>query len=114
MRCAVCGEQESVEWFEFQGDDLSEPRTWVVCASCAQAVRQEIERAHLRTPTRVRIAIAMVASERKHGVEQIEAIEALERSSNRVERLLIGTVLAAFLVHALAFVVVIAFIAANH
>lgn len=111
MRCAVCGEQESVEWFEFQGDDLSEPRTWVVCASCAQAVRQEIERARLRTPIRVRVAIAMVASERAQSTERIEA---LERPDDRVERLLIATVLAAFLVHALAFVVVIAFIAVTH
>lgn len=113
MRCAICGEQESAEWFEFQGDDGSEPPAWVVCATCAQAVRQEIKRARLRTPTRVRIAIAMVASERARGTTT-ERIEALERSNNRVERLLIGTVLAAFLVHALAFVVVIAFIAATH
>jgi hypothetical protein len=112
MRCAVCGQSSSVEWFEFHGDeDASAPRTWTLCASCAHAVRHELRRTRLRSPERVRVAIAMVASERADAVPSARSVE---REGDRVERLLIGTVLAAFLVHALAFVLVIAFIAASH
>ncbi|SRR5581483_2312823 len=112
MQCAVCGQTNSVEWFEFQGDDdLSEPRTWVLCASCAQAVRHELRRARLRSPARMRVAIAMVASARANPPL---AATSPPRHDDPVERLLIGTVLVAFAIHALAFVLVIAFVAASH
>lgn len=112
MRCAVCGQNDSVEWFELQGDqDVSEPRTWALCASCAQSVRRELWRTRLRSPARVDVAVAMVASER---ADSAASSGSVEREGDGVERLLIGTVLAAFFIHALAFVLVIAFIAASH
>ena len=112
MHCAVCGQSESSEWFEFYGDDeVSEPRSWMLCATCTQAVRRELERTQLRSAARVRVAIAMVASERAN---RTLSVDADVRQDERMEHLLIGTVLVAFAVHALAFVLVIAFIAASH
>ena len=112
MHCAVCGQSESVEWFEFYGDDeVSVPRTWVLCASCTQAVRRELERTQLRSPARVRVAIAMVASSMPMALSPPTQMNARMIGWSAW---LIATVLAAFLVHALAFVLVIAFIAASH
>jgi hypothetical protein len=42
-----------------------EPRSWLLCADCAVAVREEVERADLRTPLRVRIAVGIVALQRR-------------------------------------------------
>jgi hypothetical protein len=113
MYCAVCGRENSAEWYEFRGDeDVSgQPQTWVLCAACAQDVWHELERTRLRSPSRVHVAIAMVASERAQAAAAAASIAPDQSRHDPVERLLIGTVLAAFLVHALAFVLVIAFIA---
>lgn len=111
MYCAVCGQDESSEWFEFQSDDGSIPTTWVLCATCAQSVRRELARTRLHSPARLRVAIAMVASE--HAASS-PPVEVDQRQGERVERLLIATVLGAFLVHALAFLLVVVFIASPH
>ena len=66
IRCAICDRRSSgplyrvVESIPLDDD----PRSWLLCAACAAAVRQEVERADLRTPLRVRIAVGIVALQR--------------------------------------------------
>jgi hypothetical protein len=40
-------------------------RSWLLCAPCVLAVQEEIARSALRTPLRLRVAVAIVASERR-------------------------------------------------
>jgi hypothetical protein len=48
---------------EFLETPLSR-HAWMVCKQCARAVQQEMARAGLRSPLRLYVAIAIVASER--------------------------------------------------
>jgi hypothetical protein len=61
--CAICDRCSSGPLYRVVEsiplDD--EPRSWLLCVDCAAAVWQEVERADLRTPLRVRIAVAIVA-----------------------------------------------------
>jgi hypothetical protein len=67
IRCAICERRSSgplyrvVESIPLDDD----PRSWLLCVHCATAVRQEVERADLRTPLRVRIAVGIVALQRR-------------------------------------------------
>jgi hypothetical protein len=63
IHCAICDRRSNgplyrvVESIPLDDD----PRSWLLCADCAAAVRHEVERADLRTPLRVRIAVGIVA-----------------------------------------------------
>jgi hypothetical protein len=75
-RCAICERRPAATLLhvatpvlhlgadEFLETPLS-GRAWMVCQQCAGAVQQEMVRAGLRSPLRLYIAIAMVASERR-------------------------------------------------
>src|SRR5215831_12134851 len=67
IRCAICDRRSSGSLYRVMEsiplDD--EPRSWLLCVDCADAVRQEVERADLRTPLRVRIAVGIVALQRR-------------------------------------------------
>ncbi len=67
IRCAICHQRSSGPVYRVvenvPSDD--EPRSWMLCADCAAAVRQEVERADLRTPLRVRIAVGIVSLQRR-------------------------------------------------
>ncbi len=67
-RCAICarriGKGAAVVAERLDG---GEPREWTLCASCHEAVRNEVERAALDTPLRVPVALGIVASERAPG-----------------------------------------------
>jgi hypothetical protein len=74
-RCAICKRRPAATLLhaatpvlhlgadEFLETPLS-GRAWMVCKQCARAVQQEMARAGLRSPLRLYIAIAIVASER--------------------------------------------------
>lgn len=113
MYCAVCGRDDSAEWFELRTEDADPepPQTWVLCKTCRQAVGRELARAQLRTPARVRVAIGIVGSE---WAASAAPRTVATRRADSVERLLLATVFAAFLIHALAFVAIVTFIAARH
>jgi hypothetical protein len=63
IHCAICDRRSSGPLYRVVEsiplDD--EPHSWLLCADCAAAVRQEVERADLRTQLRVRIAVGIVA-----------------------------------------------------
>jgi hypothetical protein len=65
QRCAVCG-QRGAPRFRLMDDTqpaVDRPER-VLCEACADAVRQEIARADLRTPHRIEIATGIVAAHR--------------------------------------------------
>jgi hypothetical protein len=74
-RCAICERRPAATLLhaatpvrhlgadEFLETPLS-GHAWMVCKQCARAVQQEMARAGLRSPLRLYIAIAIVASER--------------------------------------------------
>ena len=81
---------------------------WTLCADCQSLVQDQIDRVTLQTPMRTRVAVGMVASER---VPSADA-EALDQQDSRgLDRLVFWTAIAAFVVHALAFIVIVAFLA---
>jgi hypothetical protein len=67
IRCAICDRRSSGPLYHVVESDPpdDEPRSWLLCADCAAAVRQEVERADLRTPLRVRIAVGIAALQRR-------------------------------------------------
>lgn len=71
-RCAICARRPDapLRAVDETPDPPDEPRTWALCPSCLDAVRAELARAALRTPYRVRIAVAVVASERAPGARR--------------------------------------------
>lgn len=111
-RCATCHRRlPGVAFILREPADSPEPRgLWRVCADCRDAVRTELRRAALSTPARLRIAIAMVASEH----EATPLLPFWENLDDRgLERLLIAVVWIAFAVHAFAFILVVAVIASQ-
>jgi hypothetical protein len=66
LRCSVC---TGLIWFHpialKEPDGAPEPRQeWVLCKSCHAALLVEMRRSSIRSPTRLRIAMGIVASER--------------------------------------------------
>ena len=64
--CSIC---TSVVWVHHialkEPVEAPEPRyEWVLCKSCHEALLVEMRRSSLRSPTRLRIAIGIVAAER--------------------------------------------------
>lgn len=66
LRCAICERRvgDTLAYMEETGD-VPEPRqSWLLCQTCSEAVRAQIERSPVATPLRLRVAIGLVASER--------------------------------------------------
>ncbi|WIG57427.1 MAG: hypothetical protein OJF49_000171 [Ktedonobacterales bacterium] len=66
LRCAICERRlGNALFFVEETGDVPEPRgSWVLCAACNDAVHEQMERAQVRSPLRLRIAIGVVASDR--------------------------------------------------
>ena len=65
-RCSICARRT---WFDpvflMEPEGAPEPRhSWILCKDCYGALLSEMRRSPLRSPLRLRVAIAMVASER--------------------------------------------------
>lgn len=70
QRCDICRQRCSDRMFA-----LTEPlssstsalarQTWLLCEGCATAVAIEVDRSAVRTPLRIRIAVGLVAADRK-------------------------------------------------
>jgi hypothetical protein len=114
--CQICGSRigGSGYYYEEPGDAPEPRQSWTLCAACAEALQQQIGRATRQSPLGLRIAMGMVASERgTPGARQGARRDAADDEVG-FNRLLLATVWAAFLVHAVAFIVVVAVIAAEH
>jgi hypothetical protein len=71
--CSIC---TSVVWFHpialKEPVGVPEPRQeWVLCKPCHEALLVELDRSSLRSPTRLRIAIGLVAADRSPNVYNI-------------------------------------------
>jgi hypothetical protein len=117
-RCAICGRHAGVYERILEEPATSAARgvTWRLCEDCFVAVGRELERAELRTPARVRVALGLVAAERGHRAHpSIWSERYWEQLSDRgQDRLLIWIFYVAFVVHALAFMLVAVYVAMTH
>lgn len=116
-RCMVCNRPLHRQTMLLEETpDVPDPHVWAVCPDCYAAVRSEVSRAALRTPLRVRIAVGVVASQRSHparyGILDDRYWDQL--TDEGLNRLLIWVFAIAFAVHAIAFVLVAAYIAIAH
>lgn len=116
QRCAICSRRLGKQhWYlEEAGDEHEPPRSWLVCGRCHAAVQHEMQRADLRMPQRLSIAIGVVASEHasRHHTGYLGSWDRL--GDRELERLLLWSFLVAFAVHALAFILVTAYIMTSH
>src|SRR5690348_5856694 len=66
LRCSICERRlgKTLTYLEETGD-VPEPRlSWLLCEPCGTAVREQMGRANLQSPLRLRVAVAMVSTER--------------------------------------------------
>lgn len=119
-RCAICGGRVGTtgHFLRDAEDATSTERrtTWHLCADCYDAVGREMERASLRTRARARVAVGIVAAERGHPLRSSFWDERYwEQLTDRgQDRLLIWFFGVAFVVHAVAFMVVALYVAIHH
>ena len=116
MRCSVCRRWLGRSRFELTEDTEARPETahhWIVCAECKAAIDDEVERAGLGSAARLRIAIGIVAASRsRHTRLSIWDDEYWDNlSDSEINRLLIWLFAVAFVVHAVAFFAVAAYVA---
>lgn len=103
------------QWYVEESGDQHEPsRSWLLCTQCHDVVQQEIKRADLQTPLRLSVAIGVVASDHasRQRADRLRFWDHLDDRS--LERLLLGSFMAVFVVHALVFILVTAYIASTH
>jgi hypothetical protein len=111
--CDVCGRRIVGSGYYFEETEPApEPRRmWTLCEACAEMAQREVERTSVRSPLRLRIAMGIVASERGSGGTPGREVAEDDSGFNRW---LVAVVWIAFAVHALAFILVAAVIAAEH
>lgn len=65
-RCAVCQRRlgRSIHFLDETGDTPEPRMSWALCDACNSAVREELRRSPVRGPLRLRVAVALVATER--------------------------------------------------
>ena len=119
-RCAICGRRLQRGGLLLREDAaVSQPQSWAVCAECNAAVSAEMERSGVQSPMRLRIAVGVVAA-RTERTEQPTRYSMFDDrfweqlSDEGLNRLLIWIFAIAFGVHAVAFVLVAAYIAVVH
>jgi hypothetical protein len=67
IHCAICDRRSSGPLYRVvENIPLDDgPHSWLLCVDCAAAVQQEVERADLGTPLRVRVAVGIVSLQRR-------------------------------------------------
>ncbi|HEX8034281.1 MAG TPA: hypothetical protein VF510_10560 [Ktedonobacterales bacterium] len=116
QRCAICSRRLGRQhWYlEEAGDEHEPQRSWLLCEHCHAAVQHEMQRAGLRMPQRLSIAIGVVASEHASRPRVSHPSSWEQLGDRELERLLLWSFLVAFAVHALAFILVTAYIMTSH
>jgi len=66
-RCAICAKSPSDSMFTLHErfSSAEDRHMWLLCERCAAAVVTEVTRSDLRTPLRLRIAVGIVAANRR-------------------------------------------------
>lgn len=116
-QCDICTQRTSHRMYDLY-DHLgshSSPQacqSWHLCEECAAAVRAEVERAALRTPLRVRIAVGVVAAERRpvHRPTMLDTDYWEQLPTEKLDSLLVGFVLCMFALPPLVLLLVALFL----
>lgn len=115
--CAICTRRISDGMFAFhERADLSVPgQTWLLCTECASAVVTRLERSSAHSPLRIRIAVGVVAAERRPQRRPtiLDADYWEEMSDLQLDRLVVAFVLFMFLMPPLVFLLVTVFAVIN-
>lgn len=117
MRCSVCRRWLGHTRFRLTDDDGSpstSQRRWTVCAECKAAVDSEVARASLESRDRLRIAIGIVAAAHPPRASVWDDDYWENLGDHEVNRFLTWIFAVAFVVHAVAFLAVAAYIAVVH
>jgi hypothetical protein len=118
VRCSICRQRVGADCVRLQESaDLPEPRrSWILCVPCHHAVQDTLDRSPVRTPMRMRIAVGVVASERapRDRLHFWEDGYWDRMGDHALDRALIWVFGVAFVVHALAFAAIAAYIAIAH
>lgn len=112
-QCDICARHAVNRMYDLH-EHLSSPtsplpcQTWHLCEECAAAVETEVERAALHTPLRVRIAVGIVAAERRpaHWPTMLDTDFWEQLPDEQMDNLLVGFVLCMFAIPPLLFVLV--------
>lgn len=66
LRCDICARRlgGTVSYLEETGDVPDPRQSWVLCTECSGAVHEQMDRAPVRSPLRLRVAIGIVSTER--------------------------------------------------
>lgn len=109
LRCDICQCRlgSTISYLEETGDVPDPRQSWALCTECSDAVHEQMERAPVRSPVRLRIAVGVVSTERTPTARRIRRGQSSETS---VIKVLVWLFLITMLVH-LAIIVAIAGIA---
>jgi hypothetical protein len=110
LRCAICRRRlgDAVTYLEETVDQDAEQRlSWVLCEECSDAVKQQMAQAPIRSPMRLRVAIALVSTERTPAARRMKRGQLTDAGWTK---LLFWTFVLAMLAH-LAVIVFVAGIA---
>ena len=113
-RCAICTKCASDTMFTLHErvNPAEAGQTWLLCEGCAAAVVTEVDRAALRTPLRLRIAVGVVAASRRPGrrltLFDRDYWELMPRQ--KLDRLIVGFVFCMFALPPILFLLVLALV----
>jgi hypothetical protein len=110
--CAICRKCTSSSMFTLHErvNPAGAGQTWLLCEGCAAAVVTEVDRAALRTPLRLRIAVGVVAASRR----PMRRLTIFDRDfwelmpRQKLGRMIIGFVVCMFALPPLLFLLVLA------
>lgn len=66
LRCGICERRlrGTICYIEETGAVADAPQSWLLCADCNEAVREQIDQSPVQSPLRIRVAVGLVATER--------------------------------------------------
>lgn len=112
-KCAICSRRTSEGMFAFhECVELAVPcQTWLLCQGCAAAIMAQLEHSAVHSPLRIRIAVGLVAAERRprsrHTIRDFAFWD--EMSDQQMDGLMAAFVLFMFLMPPLVFLLVTVF-----
>jgi hypothetical protein len=113
LRCSICARKlgKTVHFIE-ETSETPEPRqSWMLCDDCDDAVHDQIERAPLRSPMRVRVAVGLVAADRTPAARRAR----FGQLSDPVwERVIFWGFAGALIVHLIVMIFVASLVSASH
>jgi hypothetical protein len=92
-----------VTYLEETGDVPEPRRSWVLCEDCNAAVKDQMARAPVQTPLRLRVAVGVVSTERSPAARRVRRGQL---SDNAWLKLLLVAFLGGLIVHLIIIVII--------